>query len=256
MREYIKNGKIYPMAPNLNEINTNYCDTMINNNNNNNNTIIPQFNHILHTLNENYLYKYFKKEKIKIAVSKNLDDSIDFIDPKIWQCIENGCMLLQSKMPFLFNNNKNGSMNQMIKEPKIKKFNYFNLWKQLWAVDLNAYRKYIEKLNININDKSKVQNMIDPTIIELLQRYKNMSASDLYDIMHQCDKLQLIINEYFKNYDILITPTMPILPRKAESPDKDCFINNGLFLFFYLFFLVRAYRFARCDKLSLQITLF
>ncbi|MDX6752266.1 amidase [Geminicoccaceae bacterium 1502E] len=64
--------------------------------------------------------------------------------------------------------------------------------------------------------------MLDPGLLEIMEEGERVSAADLYELQAQRTDLGMQAQLFFERYDLLVTPTLPLLAFEAglEVPDR------------------------------------
>eukprot|EP01084_Bolivina_argentea_P100320 180145_1 len=156
-------------------------------------------------------------KNVNIAVSRNYDGVVDYVDDKIWNQITRVTNYLQ----------KLGANVTFIEPPlsEIKQLfdsDYMRCLLDLWYSFMGPlYGDYIEQYNYGYN-----KYMVDPGIIEIYERSKRMSMRQLNMASSIRDKIIEIMTKFHQTYDLLITATTATLPLNALSYDKDMFMMN------------------------------
>lgn len=163
--------------------------------------------------------KYMKSgiKDLKIAVSKNYDGIIDYVDNKIWNEILRVIEYLKVY--------HNGNITFI--EPPLKQinelfegFDYYKCWKYLWISFMGIlYDEYIQKY-------PDLKYSVDPGLIDIIERSKKMTMKDLVIANQVRDAVIDIMTKFHKQYDLLITPIIAILPLKAMSYLEDMYMIN------------------------------
>ena len=147
------------------------------------------------------------KKKLRIGFSKTLNGVVPekYIDPRVWKHILNAIKLL-----------KNDGFNVEQAEPKFDdglRKRYFFIMANLWRVSMfHGYAPFI-------NDKN--EHLIDPVLMRIVKKGKAVTSNQLYQSLKDRDDVKKAVNKYFDNYDILITPTLPILPPPAWTTKQE-----------------------------------
>eukprot|EP01084_Bolivina_argentea_P195059 334721_1 len=154
----------------------------------------------------------FSKDNIKclrIGVSKTLDGMIpeQFVNGKVWKHILNAVNVLK----------KNGFNNVDFASPKLNHISqkrFFSIMATLWRCSMNnGYGPYINKGN---------EHLIDPVLLRIVKKGDSVSSKRLFQSLQDRDEIKNCVNQFFDNgYDILITPTLPILPPPAWTTEEE-----------------------------------
>ena len=159
--------------------------------------------------------EYIKSRKgvqgMKIAVSKNLDGIVDYIDDDVWSSTKEVAMYLKSM----------GANVEFVEPPLSKtKLNFFECVGKLWYIDMYKYGKYVQGFD---NGKD----MVDPGLWECCERGKYITdINELIEITKTRDEIKQIMKEFHEEYDILLTPTCAIPPPNAVSWIDDGKMKN------------------------------
>ena len=154
---------------------------------------------------------------LKIAVSKNYDGIIDYVDTRIWSEILRVIEYLQEyhNADITFIEPPLRQINDMFEG-----FDYYKCWKYLWFSFMGIlYDEYIQKY-------PDLKYSVDPGLIEIIERSKNMTMKDLVIANQVRDAVIDIMTQFHKKYDLLISPITPILPLKAMSYLQDMYMMD------------------------------
>eukprot|EP01084_Bolivina_argentea_P308857 534158_1 len=157
---------------------------------------------------EYILNKEFKTD-LKIGISKTLGGIVPekYIDPRVWKHVSNAVQLL-----------KNKGFNVESVTPKFSaeiQKRYFFILANLWrATMFNGYSAYV-------NDKN--EHLVDPVLMRILKKGQVITSSQLYQSLKDRDEVKKVINDIFDvyGYDLIITPTLCILPPPAWTTQEE-----------------------------------
>ena len=159
--------------------------------------------------------EYFFKNKrslkgMNIAISKNLDGIVDYVDDTIWQKTKEVAMYLQSM----------GANVDFVEPPLSKtKLSFYQCTAKLLCMICSRFGEYA----LGVENGKYINNM-DPGLLKRSEKGKEIikNADEIIEIIQTRDQVQQIMNKFHDKYDILITPSTPILPPKAKS-----WMNHG-----------------------------
>eukprot|EP01084_Bolivina_argentea_P313641 543151_1 len=153
--------------------------------------------------------QYMKKgiNGLRIGVIKTMDGIYaDVIDENVWKHIIKSCDIMK----------KLGGLIEFV-EPKLNKMDmkYNEAASILWGA---AYM-YSYPLDV-VNNNNK--HLIDPDLVQMMEwAKKEITVNKLIDAINTRDKVCEIMNKFMDKYDLLIVPTLPILPTKAMEYDME-----------------------------------
>ena len=206
-------GVAGPMSLNIDDIRL-YLDLLYNDNKSkNDHYVIP--NNL--DFSENFMKKGIKN--LNIAISKNYDGVVNYVDNKIWTQI-------LSVVDYL---KKYHDANITFIEPPLNRikeqfegYDYYKCWLDLWVSFMGPlYSEYIEQY-------PDLKYSVDPGILDLIERSKKMTMKDLIICNQVRDVVIEIMTNFHKKYDLLITPTTAILPLKVKSYLDDLLMNDKI----------------------------
>eukprot|EP01084_Bolivina_argentea_P201935 345094_1 len=155
----------------------------------------------------------------RIAVSKDLDGAVNFVDDLIWNA-------LLDKVKYL-NNFVNCSI-EFIDPPiynSIKRINghYMDVWNKMKkCIMASDYPNYFK-------DNKLMLDKIDLNIHQMMYDGKTkISGIDIIKCIKNRERFCEIIYKFFDRYDILITPTVPILTPKQTDYRIDGFLKDKI----------------------------
>ena len=145
---------------------------------------------------------------LNIAVSKNLDGIVDYVDDQVWNKTMDVVKYFESK-----------GANIEFVEPGLSKtkLNYFECLRKLWYLAMKGYGEYLDNYKLD-----EQREMVDPGLLKCIDGANKMNdINELIDIIQCRDQIKFIMEEFHKKYDLLIIPTCALLPPLAEAYDKD-----------------------------------
>eukprot|EP01084_Bolivina_argentea_P201934 345092_1 len=155
----------------------------------------------------------------RIAISKDLDGSINYVNDKIWNA-------LLDKINYL--NNVLNCTIEFIDPPiynSIKRINghYMDVWNKMKkCIMASDYPNYFK-------DNKLMLDKIDLNIHQMMYDGKTkISGIDIIKCIKNRERFCEIIYKFFDRYDILITPTVPILTPKQTDYRIDGFLKDKI----------------------------
>ena len=174
-----------------------------------------------------------KLSNLKYAISFNLNNNVDYINPIIVSNVNKAMENFTSKYNICKDNvirnvqpllNSNGINNG--KQLEKENCNFMLLVKKIWGVVmLDIYGKYL--------NNGKYIEMMDPALFEFCMNAKknNYNLNNkvlLQEIEKMRNEFTKMMDQFFNEYDVLICPTLTILPRLAQDYTKDGFIVDKI----------------------------
>eukprot|EP01084_Bolivina_argentea_P319776 554675_1 len=144
---------------------------------------------------------------IKIAVSKNMNGIVNYVDPRIWNYTMKVVDYLKSM----------GADVEFIEPPLPRSgMNYWNVMMTLWKMIMVKDGKPFDEYN---NGKSKY--LVDEGLLQFIEKGKKLTALQIMDALSAKDEICEIMKRFMQKYDILITPSAHVLPYEALDPAQD-----------------------------------
>lgn len=157
-------------------------------------------------------------KNLRIAVSKDLDGTVDYVDNDVWD----GVLKVVQEL------RKLGAKIDFV-EPKISQKNTgLNLRANDIAVKLISveYADYAKKVKAFKN--GKYEKLVVPFLMKVCEQGSNVSAKDVKDACLAGDVLRDIMNKFLDKYDLLLIPSTPIPPRDTIGYHEEGYIYDRI----------------------------
>ena len=144
---------------------------------------------------------------LRIAVSKTVGGIVPehSVDPRVWRHVSNAVRSLNDA-GFVVD-----TASPVFAERLRRR--YFYIMANLWRCAMhNGYAPFI-------NDGNK--HLVDPVLLRIIQKGEGLSAQRIYQSLSDRDEVKKAVHRFFGEYDILITPTLPVLPPPAWTPQEE-----------------------------------
>lgn len=151
---------------------------------------------------------------LRIAVSKDLDGTIDYVDNDVWD----GVLKVADELK------KMGAIVEFVEPP----ISSLEKGVNQMAVELISveYSEYAEK--IKQFKGGKYEKLAVPFVIKMCQKGLEVTAKDVTNALLNVDILRAMMNEFMKKYDLILMPSTPIPPRDTIGYHEEGYIIDRI----------------------------